>query len=139
MKSRIQPDRRRVLLSRVIGKVQAITIANFGETGLDRPQYWPSLSESYARKWHDGDRTPTLVLSDERHALRNPGLPHLIDSFQVMLTPNQASLTNLSPYADVHQKGLGWIPARSYYPADEAGLLNYTESEVLKVVEDWFE
>lgn len=129
---------RRVLLSRMIGTFQDITQSNFGDDGQHRPMPWPMLDEDYAHEWKYGDTTPTLMMSDEMHSLRNSDVPHLIDCFEVNLTSRQASITNLSEYADAHQFGYG-IPARPYYPIDEAGNPTpYAEAELTKVAMAYF-
>lgn len=103
------------LLGNIINDVKTVTIANFGDSGIARPHEWQILNERYAKKYHDGDRTPTLVLSGE-----------LVGSFQTEVTPTFATLTNPTEYADEH---LGsWapnktkkLPDRTYYPVTDDG------------------
>ena len=140
LKARISPIQRRILLSQMIGAVQEITQSTMGKSGQNRPEPWQILKESYAHRWKGGDREPTLLMSDANHSLKNPDLPHLIDSFKVTVTENKATLTNVSPYADVHQKGLGAVPARPYYPVDETGALTpVAEQKLAEIVEEHFE
>ena len=113
---------RQRLLQNCIESLEQITRSNFGPDGENRPQEWPDLSENYAAEWHDGDTTPTLKLDDERHELRNPGEPHLVDSFENTVAENSAELTNVSSYAGVHQMGYG-AKRRPYYPITDAGEL----------------
>lgn len=139
LKSKIDEHGRKVLLSQLIGRFQQIAIWTFGEDGENRPSVWPTLKRGYANEYHGGDDTPTLLLSDEKHSLASSG-PHLIDSFQISLSSEQASITNISPYADVHQFGLGAVPARPFYPLDEDGQLTpYAEQELNQVVVSYFE
>jgi phage gpG-like protein len=139
IKKRLDPQNRKVMLSRIIGKLQQMTLDTFGKDGFGRPAPWPILSKKYADKWKYRDRTPDLILDDGKHFLRNKDIPHLIDSFRAVATSNAAMLTNDSPYADIHQLGLGWIPARPFYPADESGLTMAAEESVTKIVERHFE
>lgn len=140
IKSKLDERGKRLLLSRLIGTVQSITIETFGADGVNRPEPWPELKRNYAQEWHGGDTTPTLLLSDEKHSLAAGEQPHLIDSFTVDLTSQQATLTNVSPYADIHQFGLGVIPARPFYPIDKAGgLTPYAESRLMQVTQDYFQ
>ena len=128
-----------MLLSRMIGELLDITQQNFGDTGVDRPESWPQLSQKYADEFHGGDTTPTLMLDDEKHALRNPNLPHLIDCFRVMVNDSKAELTNMSPYADTHQLGYG-VKRRPYYPVmpDGENLTPYAEQKMVEIVEEHF-
>lgn len=139
LKNKVSPFSRRMLLSQIIGDIQDITQQNFGNVGLDRPRAWPLLNQRYAQEWKYGDTTPNLMLSPEKHNLRNPNLPHLIDCFRAMVNENKATLTNLSPYADNHQLGLG-IPARPYYPVTDDGqnLTPFSESRLKEIVDKHF-
>lgn len=122
LKRRISDDQRKILLSRIMGGIQDLTQKTMGKSGQNRPEPWRVLTKKYADKWKNGDREPTLLMSDQMHALRNPTLPHLIDSFLATVDSSKASLTNASPYADVHQMGMAAVPKRPYYPVDESGL-----------------
>ncbi len=137
LRDKLSPPSRRLLLSRIIGEIQDITQQNFGPSGIDRPQPWKPLSQNYASEWKDGDTTPTLMMSDEKHNLRNPNLPHLIDCFDAKVNEDKAVLTNRSPYADNHQLGLG-IPARPYYPVNGDELTPYAESKMVEIVNGHF-
>lgn len=137
LRSKISPANRRILLSQMIGEILDITQQNFGASGTDRPKPWSPLSPKYASEWKYEDRTPTLIMSDEKHALRNPLLPHLIDCFDAKVNENKAELTNRSPYADNHQLGLG-IPERPYYPVSGDEFTPYAESRLKEVVERHF-
>lgn len=139
LKSKLDEHGRKVLLSQLMGRFQQITIGAFGADGEHRPSIWPELKLGYAHEWHGGDSTPTLFLSDEKHSLASNG-PHLIDSFQISLSSEQASITNLSPYADTHQYGLGAVPARPFYPVDEDGNLTpFAQEQLNQVVVSYFE
>jgi phage gpG-like protein len=138
LKEKFSPFQRKVFLSRIIGRIQDITQQNFGTTGIDRPQEWPQLKKRYAAEFHDGDTTPTLMLDEEKHTLVNGAVPHLVDSFRAEATENSASLTNESPYADVHQLGLGAVPARPFYPVQGSELTPKTEKEVRDKIDGFF-
>lgn len=86
---------------------------SFGEGGGGRMSEWKDLSTKYAKKYHGGNRTPTLVLSGAlRESIRDG-----IDT----TNPDFASVSTDVPYATIHQFGLeseeGFpIPARPFFP-----------------------
>jgi phage gpG-like protein len=115
LQEKVSASGKRELLSAMIGEIEAITTHNFGASGINRPQEWPILSARYAKQYHDGDRTPTLMLSGE-----------MLESFSATVDENSASLTNLAPYADEHlpatyaKNKSTIIPPRPYYPIDDS-------------------
>lgn len=137
LRDKLSASKRRLLLSQMIGEIQDITQQNFGPSGIDRPKPWSPLSPQYASEWKDGDTTPTLMMSDEKHELRNPLLPHLIDCFDAKVNENKAELTNRSPYADGPQLGYGQ-PERPYYPVIGDELTPYAESRMKEIVDGHF-
>ena len=130
---------RRRLMFQIIGDLQDISVLNFGEVGIDRPEPWKELSKKYADNWKYGDATPNLILSEEKHRIRNGGKKHLIDSFVHTFDENGATLTNTAPYADAHQLGYG-ISRRAYYPVNESGELTpFAEERLKQIVREHFE
>lgn len=113
LESRVNSEGRRKLLFQVIGDVYDVTVGNFGDTGIARPEEWPSLSVKYADEKHGGNRTPTLILTGA-----------LKEGFVVEFNDQFASITNLVEYSDLHQFGENYLnlPARPFYPVDEQGL-----------------
>ena len=98
---------------------------NFGFSGEARPETWPILSYDYAKKFHDGQRIPTLQLTD---ALRQ--------SIQIDDNSHDAAVVWTDcPYAADHQFGNPEknLPARPFFPMDSAGFITpYAEAECLE-------
>ena len=131
LENKVNADGRRKLLWQMIGEIQDVTVLNFGETGAGRPEEWPTLSPRYAEEYHEGDTTPTLILSG---ALRG-GFVHEV-------TSESATLTNTVEYADSQQFGESYLklPARPFYPIDEDGELTpYMQERLAGVVESYFQ
>ena len=131
LKEKVSADARRELLFRMINEIRFITQQNFGASGIDRPMPWQILSPGYAWEKKKGDRTPTLMLKGD-----------LIRGFRTTVGDNSASLTNVSPYADEHQFGVGYknLPARPFYPINEDGSLTpFAEKSLAEVVEKHFQ
>ncbi len=115
---------------RQIQNAMAIPLAdivwnNFGYAGQDRPVEWPALSKGYAEDYHDGDQTPTLVLSGALQAATK------IDASN----GEYARVYNDNEYAALHQWGVpGKLHARPFFPlyGDEtnATLTPFAEAEV---------
>src|ERR1700760_3183354 len=84
---KVSPLGRRKLLFQLIGEMQDISMLNFGREGVARPSDLQQLSPLYALVAHDGDRTPTLILSG---AMR--------ESFVHTISDNSATLSNSSEY-----------------------------------------
>ena len=141
LQSRINGQSRRKLLFQIIGEIQDITVNIFGDEGIARPFTWRELTPKYAHRWKYGDTTPTLKMSDEMHNKRHPeGLPHLIDGFVHTFDENKATLTNVSPYADIHQFGGGRM-FRPYYPVSQTGetLSPYAMEKVREILDLHFQ
>ena len=119
------------MLFQLIGDLQDVTMMNFGETGIARPEEWEELKERYAREKKGGNQTPTLILSG-----------NMLNSFKHSVNENKATLTNSAPYADEHQFGAKYknLPARPYYPVDQSGenLTPFAEERLVKIVEEHF-
>ena len=100
----------------MIGDIQDISVLNFGADGIARPNEWRALTRKYANKFHQGDRTPKLILSG-----------HLLASFKHSISDTSATLTNTADYADSHHFGEAYrnLPKRRFYPVDDDG--NLTE------------
>ena len=131
LESRVNSDGARNLLFQLIGDVYDVTVLNLGDTGIARPEEWAPLTTNYAAEYHDGNRTPTLILSGE---LRN--------GFVVDFDESSATLTNTVPYADKHQFGdpIKGLPSRPFYPVDESGM-NFTpfmENRLSDIVDKHF-
>lgn len=137
LKKKVSSDARRELLFKTINELRLITQQNFGREGVDRPKPWQMLKKAYADKWKYGDQTPTLIMSDEKHNLRNPNVPHLIQMFRVNFNDKSATLTNDSPYADTHQLGYG-VAERPYYPVAGDSLTPFAESKIEHIVAEHF-
>ncbi len=131
LESRVSAQGRTRLLFQLIGDVQDVTMLNFGATGLARPEEWSSLTSSYAREFHDGNTTPTLILSGE-----------LLNGFVHEVTSEYATLTNTVTYATDHQFGVAYrnLPARPFYPVDESGasFTSFMEDRLLAIVDSHF-
>lgn len=109
--------------------LRAITIYNFGSGGVARTTEWSPLSFGYAESFHEGDRTPTLVLHGE--------LQNSID--MDASDPDHSRVFTDNPYAAIHQFGLVnedgvQMSPRPFFPIDgtqEGFVLNeYAEHEV---------
>lgn len=95
---------------------------NLGEDGNNRPVSWKALKKNYANKYHDGDRTPTLILHGD-----------LADSIREGIDYSNEDAATVScnvPYASMHQWGLtnedGYkLPPRPFFPL--VGNENYSE------------
>lgn len=85
-----------------------IVLKNFGEEGINRPTDWAYLTPNYAEEFHEGDRTPTLVLSGDLRAATNVELGN----------QDHASCYNDSDYAAEQQFGNPSknLPARPFFP-----------------------
>ena len=112
-------------------RLSDIVLQNFGTEGIDRPTEWPQLHPVYAATHHDGDRTPTLVLSGE-----------LRSSIDVELgKPEYASVFTNCPYAAAHQYGESEnpdqnLPARPFFPITEDGeLTEYAQAQLVEAAE----
>jgi len=112
LKERTGPQGRKRLLFQMIGDVYDLTVKTFGANGENRPAHWNKLKPKYAREYHGGDRTPTLILTGK-----------MLASFRHTVGENKATLTNTVPYADAHQFGEEFrgLPARPYYPVTPDG------------------
>jgi hypothetical protein len=131
LKSKVSGEGRKRLLFQLIGDLQDVTMLNFGETGIARPEEWQELTPKYADAKKGGNRTPNLILKG-----------NLINSFQHSVEENKATLTNSAPYADEHQFGAKYknLPARPYYPVDQSGenLTPFAEERLAQIVEEHF-
>lgn len=118
-------DMRRIQNSMAIPLADVI-FNNFGYDGQDRPVEWPVLSKSYAKEYHSGDQTPTLILSGDLQA-------------DTKIDPSNgeyARVYNDNEYAAIHQWGIpGKLHARPFFPlyGDEnfAVLTPFAESEIM--------
>jgi len=103
-----------------------IIFNNFGYSGQDRPVEWPALSKSYAKSYHGGDQTPTLILSGDLQSATK------IDPSN----GEYARVYNDNEYAADHQWGIpGKLHARPFFPLygdeNDAQLTPFTESEIM--------
>ena len=132
LEQRVSSSGRRSLLAQMIGDVVDVTVLNFGESGIARPSEWPSLTSKYATEYHDGDQTPTLILSGA-----------LKEGFVWEISDTHAALTNSVEYADDHQFGDSnrMLPARPYYPVNEDGseFTPFMEERLLAIVNQHFQ
>jgi hypothetical protein len=67
---------------------------------------------------------------------------NLIRGFRTSVQENSATLTNIVPYAEQHEKGEEWknLPKRMYYPINEDGSLTpFAEKSLAEVVEKHFQ
>ena len=139
LKSRLSASSRKRLLGDIIGEIEFITKQAFGVNGVNRPKPWGDLSEKYSKRIMRN--RPTLVMSfAERMMAGKKDSPHLINSFFKYSNDSEASLTNISPYADNHQFG-ETIPARPFYPITEDGmsLTPYAERKLMDIMERHFQ
>jgi hypothetical protein len=143
LRQKLSGPQRRKLLFQVIGEIQDITQLNFGSEGANRPSQWPELADWYAEEYHDGDRTPKLILSEFWHNKKAPGQPHLKDAFVHTFDENKATLTNTNTYADEHlpftyavNRNRN-IPFRPYYPVtfDGTDLTPYAWGKIREILE----
>lgn len=142
LKDKLSDAERMKLLGSIIQKIRTITEANLGDSGVDRPEQWPNLSQKYAIEVGRG--FPTLILSgaERRRLNKDEASPHLDDMFVTEVTPSSASLTNLAPYASEHQKGEGGQKRRPFFPVvnEQTGqLTQYAEQQIQFTVEQHFE
>jgi phage gpG-like protein len=95
-----------------------ITLGNFGESSPHRTVEWLPLRQKYANKFHDGDTTPTEILSGE-----------LMASYKVDIgDADAARVYSDCPYAADQHNGVDEtspykvsIPPRPVLPVDESG------------------
>jgi len=131
LQERVSAQGRRRLLFQLVGELQDISMLNFGPDGEHRPQEWPRLREDYAINFHDGDQTPTLILTD---TMRN--------SFTHSIGTNSATLANTAEYASEHQGGDAArnIPARPFFPVTMTGELTpYALAKFREILDSHFE
>lgn len=79
----------------MVEQFKDMVISNFGVSGTSRPKEWAQLSYGYAKKYHKGDRTPTLILSGDMMA-----------SVNGMADSESGTVSCDSSYAAIHQWGL---------------------------------
>lgn len=128
---RVSIQGRRKLLFQLIVQLHDISVLNFGESGQARPSEWPRLKEKYALEFHDGDQTPTLILSGK-----------MVNSFVHTIGTDSATLTNMAEYASEHQLGdvANRLPARPYFPVDKDGQLTpYALEKLNQILEEHFQ
>lgn len=97
---------------------------NFGDAGEDRSPDWIPLTKNYALDYHDGDTTPTLVLSG---ALQ--GSIKILEG-----NKDYSAVFTENPYAAEHQWGNPSrnVPARPFFPMYRNGTLTpYAQREVI--------
>ena len=135
------------LLDKMIGEIYVSTLSNFsGEGGGGDMRPWPDellQSEDYKRHVHR--EFATLYRTEEERQWcagskweGGTGL-HLVESFQVNIGDNFASLTNVSDYASNHQNGEG-VPRRPFFPVDENGdLMPFMESRLFQLADAHFQ
>ena len=100
---------------------------NFGEQGEDRPIGWVELSPRYAKRYHDGNRIPTLILRDE---MRNSIMANVGEA-------DDCHVVTRMEYAQIHQFGTDHVPARPFFPMDAAGQITpYTLERVMASAQD---
>jgi phage gpG-like protein len=128
---RVSSSGRRDLLRKLIEQIEATAQLNLGKNGIDRPSEWASLKLKYALEFHDGDQTPTLILSGD-----------MLRSFTTEIGNNSATLTNNAEYAGDHQEGKPGImlPARPFFPVTKDGQLTpKTQVQLLRILDQHFE
>ena len=147
LESRVSSAGRTKLLDKMIGEIYVSTLSNFsGEGGSGDMRPWPDellQSEDYVR--HVRRNFATLYRTDEEREWcfgsrwqGGTGL-HLVESFQVNIGDNFASLTNVSEYASNHQNGEG-VPRRAFFPVDESGqIMPFMESRLLQLADAHFQ
>lgn len=99
---------------------------NFGDEGEDRPLMWPDLEPGYARDFHDGDRTPRLILDGNLRASIQ------VDEFSF----GAARVFTMNPYAAEHQFGTPQLPARPFFPVLNHELTEYSKAECIEAATD---
>lgn len=115
-------DRMRMQAS-MANRMASIIDNNFGQSGEDRPSAWPQLNDRHARRFHGGDTTPTLELSND-----------LRTSIRIDNDVDAASVWTENEYAAAHQWGNAHIPPRPFFPMSEQGdLTEYSASEMERV------
>ncbi len=106
-----------------------VVLQNFGENGINRPNDWRILGEQYALDYHDGDRTPTLVLSGD--AMR---------SINVRLGDYESSeCFSDNEYLAEHQTGNPerGLPKRPVFPMyDNGEITPYTTEQCLNAAQN---
>lgn len=103
-----------------------IVLANFGESGVDRPIDWPPLGNVYAKLM--GRTFATLYVTGA-----------LFDSVEIDPQSAKVSVRNTGavPYALVHQFGGRNTPPRPYFPMTPDGTaLPWTVQEVQQAAAD---
>jgi phage gpG-like protein len=116
------------LLTAMRDRFYDITIANFGIMGPDRPRPWDFLTPGYAKKV--GRPYATLEVSGRLKASIMKGG---VDGESTTVSVSNSSV----PYATIHQRGGGNIPARPYFPVDKSGkVMRWTQSEVTAAAQD---
>ena len=104
-----------------------LVLNNFGHEHHpnDRPVQWKDLNAKYAKRKHGGDTDPTLILT---------GL--LKNSVQVESRPEYAEVYTTVDYAEAHQEGTNHLPARPFFPMDEAGNpTEFAREQIFKAME----
>lgn len=137
LQQQISPDGRNRLLRKMITDIEQTTKANFGEVGRARPYTWKLLSDKYAKRV----KRPfaTLVLTTGNFVKGLFGT--LRKSFLKTAGTNEASLTNLSPYADAQMFGNedGNLPPRQVYPIESDGsLTEFQQARLAAIAEKHF-
>ena len=135
------------LLDKMIGEIYVSTLSNFsGEVAGGDMRPWPDeLLQSEDYKRHVRRDFATLYRwKEEREWCAGSkweggnGL-HLVESFQVNIGENFASLANVSDYASNHQLGEG-VPARPFFPVDENGeLMPFMEARLFDLADAHFQ
>ena len=96
---------------------------NFGADGSSRPAEWLPLTSKYAIAYHDGDTTPTLILSGDLQA-----------SIQITEgNPEFSEVFTNNEYAAKHQWGdrENNLPARPFFPITSDGELTPQAMDVV--------
>lgn len=149
LEARINDDGRQSLLTAAIEDVKVVCLSNFGEVsdGMMRPWHEEALlSESYMATLRraTGRTVATLERSeDEREACEGTRWKggqgaHLKDSFFTFGGSDSCTLINISEYASNQQDGEG-VPARPFFPVDEAGqLMPAMESRIFQIADEHF-
>lgn len=139
LKIRLSASSRKKLLGEIIGEIEFITKGTFGANGKNRPRPWDNLSRKYSKRIKRNQPTLIMTFAERMLASKRSNSPHLINSFFKYSNDSEASLTNISPYADNHQFG-ETIPARPFYPITEDGmnLTPYAEKKLTGIMEKHF-
>jgi phage gpG-like protein len=105
------------------GRFREIVMGNFGETGTDRPEEWPTLSPKYAKRV--GRDEATLFVTGT-----------LMDSVEIdPYNPDAAVVSTKCPYAMAHQYGEGNMPKRPFFPMTDLELTPYAEQQVMEAAQ----